>query len=114
MLILLTAAPPLCYPLDGKTRRNTPTTPLEVTDMQNILREYDAKPDAKGRLTLRGSRFDSYHVREMADSSILLEPREPSVPFRVSANTLAMMDAAVSRLEEGRVSPAPDLSDFED
>ena len=82
--------------------------------MPSAVREYDAKLDSKRRLTLRSTFFDYYHVREMEDGTIVLEPRELTVPFRVSANTLAMMDTAVQNLRAGAVSEAIDLSDFED
>ena len=82
--------------------------------MPGAIREYDAKLDSKRRLTLRGSYFDYYHVREMEDGTILLEPRELTVPFQVSANTLSMMDAAVENIRAGKVSGPVDLSDFED
>ena len=82
--------------------------------MERAIREYDAKLDAKRRLTLRDPGFEYYHVVEMADGSILLEPRELTVPFQVSANTLAMMDQAVENMKAGKVSAPIDLSMFED
>lgn len=82
--------------------------------MPSAVREYDAKLDSKRRLTLRSTFFDYYHVREMEDGTIVLEPRELTVPFRVSANTLTMMDTAVQNLRAGAVSEAINLSDFED
>ena len=72
------------------------------------------KLDSKRRLTLRGSDFDYYHVREMDDGTIFLEPRELTVPFRISANTLAMMDESVNNMKAGKVSAPIDLSEFED
>ena len=82
--------------------------------MPNAVREYDAKLDSKRRLTLRSTHFEYYHVREMEDGSILLEPRELTVPFQVSVNTLHMMDAAMENMKAGKVSAPVDLSDFED
>lgn len=81
--------------------------------MPNTVREYDAKLDSKRRITLRSGHFEYYHVREQEDGTILLEPRELTVPFQVSANTLAMMDAAVAGLRAGQVSDPVDLSGFE-
>ena len=63
--------------------------------MQTTLREYDAKLDAKRRLTLRNANFDYYHVQEMDNGTIVLEPRELTIPFQISVNTLSMMDQAV-------------------
>ena len=76
--------------------------------------EYDAKIDSKKRLTLRRASFDYYHVAEYADGKIILEPRELTAPFQVSANTLGMMDAAIQNLKDGLVSENIDLSEFED
>ena len=82
--------------------------------MQTTLREYDAKLDAKRRLTLRNANFDYYHVQEMNDGTIVLEPRELTIPFQISANTLSMMDQAVENMRSGKVSSSIDLSMFED
>lgn len=80
--------------------------------MQTKVREYDAKLDSKRRLTLRSTAFEYYHVMEMDDGTIILEPRELTVPFQVSANTLAMMDASVQNMISGKISDAVDLSAF--
>ena len=82
--------------------------------MQTTIREYDAKLDAKKRITLRHSNFDYYHVQEMDDGTIVLEPRELVVPFQISANTLSMMDKSVENMKSGKVSDPIDLSMFED
>jgi len=42
----------------------------------------------------------------------VLELRELTAPFQVSANTLVMMDAAVQNMKEGKVSDTIDLSEF--
>ncbi len=78
------------------------------------VREYDAKLDSKKRITLRNAIFDYFHVSEMEDGRIVLEPRELVKPFSVSANTLAMMDTAVKNLKNRKVSEKLDLSEFED
>lgn len=82
--------------------------------MSNPIREYDAKLDSKKRLTLRSVLFEYYHVSELEDGTIILEPRELKAPFQVSANTLAMMDQSMKNLKNGKVSKALDLSEFED
>lgn len=82
--------------------------------MQSAVREYDAKLDTKKRITLRSGHFEYYHVSEYDDGRIVLEPRELSVPFQVSANTLAMMDASMRNMKAGKVSDAIDLSEFEE
>lgn len=80
--------------------------------MAAVAKSYDAKVDAKRRITLRSARFEYYNVKEYADGSILLEPRELAVPFSVSAKTLAMMDAAMENFKGGSVSEPVDLSAF--
>lgn len=80
--------------------------------MQDIVKEYDTKLDAKSRITVRSRLFEYYHVTEYSDGRILMEPRELTVPFQISANTLAMMDASVRNLQEGVVSDTLDLSEF--
>lgn len=80
--------------------------------MDAVSRTYDAKVDSKRRITLRSARFEYYHVKEYPDGSILLEPRELAVPFSVSENTLAMMDASVNNMKSGAVSEPIDLSEF--
>ncbi len=82
--------------------------------METLLREYDAHVDSKKRLTLRSALFEYYHVSELADGKIVLEPRELTVPFSVSANTLKMMDTAVENFKAGKVSEEIDLSEFGD
>ena len=81
--------------------------------MQGAIREYDAKLDAKRRITLRNVLFEYYHVCELVDGRIILEPRELAQPFQVSQRTLDMMDAAVQNMKAGKVSEALDLSEFE-
>lgn len=82
--------------------------------MQTTIREYDARLDSKRRITLRSAGFEYYHVREMDNGTIVLEPRELTVPFQISANTLAMMDASVRNTKAGKGSAPIDLSEFED
>ena len=82
--------------------------------MQNAVREYDARLDAKKRITLRSGLCEYYHVSELNNGTIILEPRELTVPFQVSANTLKMMDASIQNVKAGNVSDAIDLSEFEE
>ena len=81
--------------------------------MESAIREYDAKLDSKKRLTLREARYEYYHVSVLPDQRIVLEPRVLTAPFEVSANTL-MMDSSVDNMRKGKVSPAIDLSEFEE
>ena len=82
--------------------------------MSIAVKEYDAKIDAKKRITLRNSLFEYYHVEEYSDGRIILEPRELTLPVQLSANTLKMMDKSVENLRNGNVSSSIDLSEFEE
>ena len=82
--------------------------------MSIAVKEYDAKIDAKKRITLRNSLFEYYHVEEYSDGRIILEPRELTPPVQLSANTLKMMDKSVENLRNGNVSSSIDLSEFEE
>ncbi len=77
-----------------------------------ILAKYDASVDMKKRITLRGSKYSHYHVEELEDGRIILEPRVLVSPFEISKNTLSMMDSSVKSLKQGRVSKPVDLSSF--
>ena len=78
------------------------------------IREYDAKLDSKKRLTLREAGFEYYHVSVLPDQRIVLEPRVLTTPFEVSANTLKMMDKSTKNMKSNKVSPAINLSEFEE
>ena len=82
--------------------------------MQTAIKEYDAKLDTKRRVTLRSVPFDYYHVIEYDDGRIVMEPRELTAPFQISANTLRMVDASVQNMKSEKVSDAIDLSEFGD
>ena len=82
--------------------------------MSVAVREYDAKIDSKKRVTLRNTVFEYFHVQEMDNGVIILEPRVLTAPFQVSANTLSMMDDSVENIKKGKVSEVVDLSAFEE
>jgi hypothetical protein len=82
--------------------------PTEENAMRPVS-EYDAKIDAKKRMTLRGAAFGHYHVREYGDGRIVLEPRELVRPITVSRRTLKMMDTSMENLKKGRVSEPIDI-----
>lgn len=73
------------------------------------IREYDAKTDAKKRITLRGSRFDYYHVVEFPNGTIELQPRGLRESFEISRNSLRMMDLSMENLQKGIVSEPLDF-----
>lgn len=76
------------------------------------VRVYDAKVDSKKRITLRNAKYEYYNVKEMENGTLVLEPRELSVPFSVSELTLKMMDSAMENLKNGIVSEPVDLAAF--
>ena len=78
------------------------------------VKSYDAKLDSKKRITLRNVYYEYYHVEEFGDGRILLEPRELTKPFQVSANTLKMMDSSMENFNKGLTSDPIDLSVYED
>ncbi|MDA3950960.1 MAG: hypothetical protein PF508_17265 [Spirochaeta sp.] len=75
------------------------------------VREYDARVDMKKRVTLRGTQYRNYHVREYADGRIELLPQEL---IDVSARTVEMMDRSINRLNAGTAGEPLDLSRFRD
>ncbi len=82
--------------------------------MPTAIKSYDAKIDSKKRITLRNALYEYFHVEEYDDGHILLEPRELTKPFQISANSLKMMDSSIENLKKGNVSNAIDLSSYED
>lgn len=82
--------------------------------MDVAVKEYDAKMDAKKRITLRGSAYEYYHVMEYSNGRIELEPRVLVEPFEISPNTLNMVDKAMENLKKGIASEPIDLSEFAD
>ena len=77
----------------------------------STVREYDARVDTKKRVTLRGTQYKNYHVREYVDGRIELLPQEL---VEVSARTVEMMDRSVENLNKGAVGEPLDQSRFRD
>jgi hypothetical protein len=73
-----------------------------------IQREYDARVDAKRRLTIRGAIHEYFRVVHRKDGTILLKPRA-LVDAPVSGRTLRAMDAAMKNLRAGKQSKPVDL-----
>ncbi len=80
--------------------------------MSSLLKEYDSKVDSKHRITIRSKKYQYYHIAEYADGRIVMEPRVLTEPFRVSENTLKMMDISVKNLKNGKVSKGLNSSKF--
>ena len=82
--------------------------------MPTAIKSYDAKIDSKKRITLRNALYEYFYLEEYDDGHILLEPRELTKSFQISANSLKMMDSSIENLKKGNVSNAIDLSSYED
>lgn len=80
--------------------------------MSAVAKQYDTKIDSKNRFTIRGSKFDYYHVTEFNDGHIELVPRVLVDPTVISRNTLNMMDKSVENLKNGKVSAPIDFSKY--
>ena len=80
--------------------------------MTELVNEYDARIDAKRRITLRDVNFDYFHIKQYKDGTMVLEPRVLVEPYTLSKKTLKMMDKSVSNYKKGKVSKTVDLSEF--
>ncbi len=80
--------------------------------MSSIVKQYDTKIDSKNRFTIRGAKYDYYHVSEFDDGHIELVPRVLVDPVEISKNTLNMMDKSIKNLKSGKVSDSIDLSKY--
>jgi len=76
------------------------------------IKQYDTKIDSKKRLTIRGTSYEYYHVKEYEDGHIELMPRVLVDPQFVSKNTLATMDTSIKNLKSGKVSEPIDFSRY--
>ena len=59
----------------------------------SAVREYDAKLDARKRLTIRDAGYEHYHVREFDDGTVVLKPRVLVPPNALTAETLRDAEA---------------------
>lgn len=82
--------------------------------MSSGVKEYDAKMDAKKRITLRGTSYEYYHVIVFPNGKIELQPRVLVDPFEIQEETLRMVDASMKNLKKGIASEPIDLSEFAD
>ena len=80
--------------------------------MTELVNEFDAKIDAKKRITLRNSIFEYFHIKQYKDGTMILEPRVLVEPNALSKKTLKMMDKSIDNFKKGKVSKAIDLSEF--
>jgi hypothetical protein len=75
----------------------------------NIIKEYEAKLDSKHRLTIRGSDYKYFQVKEYGDGHLELLPKVLVDPGEISINTLKTMDQSVESFNKGEVSEAIEL-----
>ncbi len=80
--------------------------------MKTIVKSYDAKLDNKKRLTIRGTKYDFYHIQEFNDGTLVLKPRVLVDPDDLSENTLRMMDRSIENLRKGNVSKPIDVQKY--
>ena len=57
------------------------------------VKEYEAKLDARNRLTIRDAGFEHYHVQEFEDGTVVLKPRVLVSPTLLTAETLRKAEA---------------------
>lgn len=74
-----------------------------------IIKDYIAHLDNKKRITLRGTAYQYYNVKEYENGCIILEPRELTVPDGISDETLADIDCVVNNFKKGNISSGADL-----
>ena len=80
--------------------------------METIIRKYDAKLDSKKRLTIRGTKYNFYHVQELNDGTLILKPRILVDPNELSENTLRMMDKSMENFKKGNVSKPINIDNY--
>lgn len=70
----------------------------------SLVKEYEAKLDSKHRITIRGSEYQYFQVKQYGDGHLELLPRVLVDPKEISKNTLKMMDKSVENLRKGKIS----------
>ena len=80
--------------------------------MEAVLNSYNAKVDAKKRITLRNARFEYYNIQEKANGQIVLSPRTLVDPFSISAKSLKMMDSSMKNFKKGKVGKPINIYEF--
>lgn len=70
----------------------------------SVITEYEAKLDSKHRITIRGSEYQYFQVKQYGDGHLELLPRVLVDPKEIPKNTLKMMDRSVENLKNGIVS----------
>ena len=79
---------------------------------QIIEKEYDTKVDSKKRITVKGTQYNYYHVKQYKDGHIELNPRILVKPIIISKNTLKGMDKSIMNFKKGKTSKPIKLSKY--
>ena len=77
-----------------------------------VVKEYEAKLDNKHRITIRGTDFQYYKVKEYGDGHLELLPRVLVDPNEISLKSLKMMDKSIENLKKGNVSEPINLESY--
>ena len=77
-----------------------------------VLQKYDARLDAKSRLTIRGAESQYYAVTVFNGGRVVLEPRVLVPPEAVSKRTLKMLDGGAKNFKKRKVSPPVELDKY--
>ena len=77
-----------------------------------IVKEYEAHLDTKGRITLRGAENGYFAVKMFRDGRVLLNPCILVPQDAVSKKTLTALDQAVKNFKQGKVSAPIDLDKY--
>ena len=80
--------------------------------METIVRRYDARLDNKKRLTIRGTKYDFYHVQELNNGTLILKPRILVDPNELSKNTLRMIEKSMENFQNGNVSKPVNIDKY--
>lgn len=80
--------------------------------MAKVLKEYDIKLDSKKRVTIRNPQYDYYHIKELENGFIILEPRQLVEPFPSSGDLIKEIGEDTNNLEKGSVSAPIDLDGY--
>lgn len=80
----------------------------------STVNEYDAKVDARKRITLRGAEHEHYHVVEYEDGTVLLEPRVLVHPDKISKRSLQTVESSMKNFKDGKVSEEVDPDELLD
>ncbi len=57
------------------------------------VKEYEAKLDARNRLTIRDASYEHYNVQELEDGTVVLRPRILVSPTLLTTETLRKAEA---------------------